>query len=115
MRIGGSSDRALCRGQTIGALGHPPKLLMEVTIAKYHHGQTMSCQRRCVDSMMSCANCEKRADELKCGPDEVNLSGVRSEAPGWSDGQVRSFCRQLVEMQYLYAVVNGNGRPCRLW
>jgi len=34
------------------------------------------------------------------------------EATGWSDWQVRSYCRQLVEMEYLYASLNGNGRPC---
>ena len=33
-------------------------------------------------------------------------------ATGWSDWQVRSYCRQLVEMEYLYATINGNGRPC---
>ena len=34
------------------------------------------------------------------------------EATGWSDWQVRSYCRQLVEMEYLYATITGNGRPC---
>jgi len=34
------------------------------------------------------------------------------EATGWSDWQVRSYCRQLVELEYLYATINGNGRPC---
>ena len=59
------------------------------------------------------ALCVKRADELKCGPDEVNLSRREiREATGWSDWQVRSYCRQLVEMEYLYATINGNGRPC---
>lgn len=57
--------------------------------------------------------CVQRADELKCGLDEVNLSRREiREATGWSDWQVRSYCRQLVEMEYLYASVNGNGRPC---
>lgn len=25
---------------------------------------------------------------------------------------MRSYCRQLVEMEYLHASINGNGRPC---
>ncbi|MGH9968239.1 MAG: CHC2 zinc finger domain-containing protein [Pyrinomonadaceae bacterium] len=59
------------------------------------------------------ALCVKRADELKCNPDDVQLSRREiREATGWSDWQVRSYCRQLVEMEYLYAAVNGNGRPC---
>ncbi|MFN2529837.1 MAG: hypothetical protein ABR555_00925 [Pyrinomonadaceae bacterium] len=57
--------------------------------------------------------CVKRADELKCNLDDVQLSRREiREATGWSDWQVRSYCRQLVEMEYLYATVNGNGRPC---
>jgi DNA primase len=57
--------------------------------------------------------CVQRAEELKCNPDELQLSRREiREATGWSDWQVRSYCRQLVEMEYLYAVVNGNGRPC---
>jgi hypothetical protein len=57
--------------------------------------------------------CVKRADELKCGPDEVSLSRREiREATGWSDWQVRSYCQKLVELEYLYATVNGNGRPC---
>jgi hypothetical protein len=56
--------------------------------------------------------CVQRADELKCKPDDVQLSRREiREATGWSDWQVRSYCRQLVEMEYLYATVNGNGRP----
>ncbi|MGI9165081.1 MAG: CHC2 zinc finger domain-containing protein [Pyrinomonadaceae bacterium] len=59
------------------------------------------------------ALCVKRADELKCNVADVNLSRREiREATGWSDWQVRSYCRQLVEMEYLYAAVNGNGRPC---
>lgn len=55
----------------------------------------------------------KRADELKCNPDDVQLSRREiREAMGWSDWQVRSYCRQLVEMEDLYATVNGNGKPC---
>jgi len=57
--------------------------------------------------------CTQRADELKCKVDDVQLSRREiREATGWSDWQVRSYCRQLVEMEYLYASVNGNGRPC---
>ena len=57
--------------------------------------------------------CVKRAEEMNCQPDAVLLSRREiREATGWSDWQVRSYCRQLVEMEYLYATVNGNGRPC---
>jgi DNA primase len=57
--------------------------------------------------------CEQRAEEMKCQPDAVVLSRREiREATGWSDWQVRSYCRQLVEMEYLYATINGNGRPC---
>jgi DNA primase len=57
--------------------------------------------------------CVKRAEELSCQPDAVQLSRREiREATGWSDWQVRSYCRQLVEMEYLYASLNGNGRPC---
>ena len=57
--------------------------------------------------------CVQRAEEMNCQPDAVLLSRREMrEATGWSDWQVRSYCRQLVEMEYLYATVNGNGRPC---
>ena len=57
--------------------------------------------------------CVQRAEEMNCQPDAVLLSRREiREATGWSDWQVRSYCRQLVEMEYLYASVNGNGRPC---
>jgi DNA primase catalytic core len=57
--------------------------------------------------------CVQRAEEMKCQPDGVLLSRREiREATGWSDWQVRSYCRQLVEMEYLYATINGNGRPC---
>jgi DNA primase len=57
--------------------------------------------------------CVKRAEELNCQPEAVQLSRREiREATGWSDWQVRSYCRQLVEMEYLYASLNGNGRPC---
>jgi len=56
--------------------------------------------------------CVKRAEELNCQPDAVQLSRREiREATGWSDWQVRSYCRQLVELEYLYATINGNGRP----
>ena len=57
--------------------------------------------------------CVQRAEEMNCQPDAVLLSRREiREATGWSDWQVRSYCRQLVKMEYLYATVNGNGRPC---
>jgi hypothetical protein len=57
--------------------------------------------------------CVKRAEEMNCQPEAVLLSRREiREATGWSDWQVRSYCRQLVEMEYLYATINGNGRPC---
>ena len=59
------------------------------------------------------ALCMKRAEELRCNPDDVQLSRREiREATGWSDWQVRSYCWKLVEMEYLYTTVNGNGRPC---
>ncbi len=59
------------------------------------------------------ALCVKRADELKCNLDDVQLSRREiREATGWSDWQVRNYCYKLVEMEYLYTMVNGNGRPC---
>ncbi|MGH9927770.1 MAG: hypothetical protein ACREA9_00940, partial [Pyrinomonadaceae bacterium] len=57
--------------------------------------------------------CTQRAAELKCKVDEVQLSRREiREATGWSDWQVRNYCYKLVEMEYLYTTVNGNGRPC---
>ncbi|MGH9969079.1 MAG: CHC2 zinc finger domain-containing protein [Pyrinomonadaceae bacterium] len=59
------------------------------------------------------ALCARRAEELKCDVDNVQLSRREiREATGWSDWQVRSYCQKLVELEYLYATVNGNGRPC---
>jgi DNA primase catalytic core len=59
------------------------------------------------------ALCVKRAEEMNCQPDAVLLSRREiREVTGWSDWQVRSYCRQLVELEYLYATINGNGRPC---
>ncbi|MGH8654747.1 MAG: DNA primase, partial [Gammaproteobacteria bacterium] len=57
--------------------------------------------------------CTRRAEELQCNVDNVQLSRREiREATGWSDWQVRSYCQKLVELEYLYATVNGNGRPC---
>jgi DNA primase len=59
------------------------------------------------------ALCVKRADELQCNLDDVQLSRREiREATGWSDWQVRTYCYKLVEMEYLYTTVNGNGPPC---
>jgi DNA primase catalytic core len=59
------------------------------------------------------ALCVKRADDLKCRVEDVQLSRREiREATGWSDWQVRNYCYKLVEMEYLYTTVNGNGRPC---
>src|SRR5260370_34690545 len=59
------------------------------------------------------ALCVKRAEELKCKLDDVQLSRREiREATGWSDWQVRNYCWKLVEMEYLYTTLNGNGRPC---
>ena len=42
---------------------------------------------------------------------EVRLSRreIRDET-GWSDWQVRAYCGQLVELEYLYAVAGTNGK-----
>lgn len=57
------------------------------------------------------ALCRRRAEELKCKPREVQLSRREiREATGWSDWQVRTYCRQLVEMEYLNMVSGANGR-----
>ena len=57
------------------------------------------------------ALCERRARELGCAPIEVRLSRreIRNET-GWSDWQVRAYCGQLVELEYLYAVAGTNGK-----
>jgi hypothetical protein len=55
--------------------------------------------------------CKKRAEEMACKPDEVQLSRREiREATGWSDWQVRTYCGQLVEMEYLYLVSGQNGK-----
>jgi DNA primase len=58
-----------------------------------------------------CRLCEQRAKELGCDPDRVQL-GRREirEATGWSDWQVRVYCQQLVDLEYLYAVSGANGK-----
>jgi 5S rRNA maturation endonuclease (ribonuclease M5) len=58
-----------------------------------------------------CRLCEQRAKELGCEPDRVQL-GRREirEATGWSDWQVRVYCQQLVDLEYLYAVNGANGK-----
>jgi energy-coupling factor transporter ATP-binding protein EcfA2 len=55
---------------------------------------------------------QKQAEELKCKPEDVQLSRREiREATGWSDWQVRAYCQRLVEMEYLLAITNGNGKP----
>jgi DNA primase len=53
----------------------------------------------------------RRADELGCPVGEVQLSRREiRDATGWSDWQVRAYCKQLVEMEYLYPVRGANGK-----
>ncbi len=55
--------------------------------------------------------CERRAKESRCQPDQVRLSRREiREATGWSDWQVRVYCRQLVDLEYLSVVSGANGR-----
>ena len=57
------------------------------------------------------ALCKKRADEAGCRPDQVQLSRREiRQATGWSDWQVRTYCQQLADMEYLYAVTGNNGK-----
>jgi DNA primase catalytic core len=57
------------------------------------------------------ALCKQRADEAGCRPDQVQLSRREiREATGWSDWQVRTYCQQLADMEYLYAVSGNNGK-----
>jgi energy-coupling factor transporter ATP-binding protein EcfA2 len=57
------------------------------------------------------ALCKRRADEAACRPDQVQLSRREiREATGWSDWQVRTYCQQLADMEYLYAVSGNNGK-----
>ncbi len=57
------------------------------------------------------ALCEKRATEAGCRADEVQLTRreIRQET-GWSDWQVRTYCAQLVEMEYLWLVSGNQGK-----
>jgi DNA primase len=57
------------------------------------------------------ALCKRRAEEAGCKPDEVQLSRREiREATGWSDWQVRTYCQQLVDLEYLYLVSGNNGK-----
>jgi DNA primase catalytic core len=57
------------------------------------------------------ALCKQRAEESSCRPDQVQLSRREiREATGWSDWQVRTYCQQLADMEYLYAVSGNNGK-----
>jgi hypothetical protein len=55
--------------------------------------------------------CKERAEALGCAVSEVQLSrrDIR-EATGWSDWQVRAYCQQLVDMEYLYLTSGANGK-----
>jgi DNA primase catalytic core len=55
--------------------------------------------------------CEARAVELSCEADEVQLTRREiREATGWSDWQVRVYCQQLVELEYLSTASGANGK-----
>jgi energy-coupling factor transporter ATP-binding protein EcfA2 len=55
--------------------------------------------------------CEERAVELRCPADEVQLTRREiREATGWSDWQVRVYCRQLVELEYLSTASGAQGK-----
>jgi DNA primase catalytic core len=55
--------------------------------------------------------CEARAKELRCAADEVQLTRREiREATGWSDWQVRVYCQQLVELEYLSTASGANGK-----
>jgi hypothetical protein len=57
------------------------------------------------------ALCKQRAEESGCRADQVQLSRREiREATGWSDWQVRTYCQQLADMEYLYAVSGNNGK-----
>jgi len=54
---------------------------------------------------------EERAGALGVEIERVQLSRREiREATGWSDWQVRVYCRQLVELEYLYLVSGANGK-----
>jgi DNA primase catalytic core len=55
--------------------------------------------------------CEARAVELRCEASEVQLTRREiREATGWSDWQVRVYCQQLVELEYLSTAGGSNGK-----
>jgi DNA primase catalytic core len=55
--------------------------------------------------------CRQRAEEQNIGVEKVQLSRREiREATGWSDWQVRVYCEQLVELEYLYLVSGSNGK-----
>ncbi|MGH9768142.1 MAG: CHC2 zinc finger domain-containing protein [Blastocatellia bacterium] len=55
--------------------------------------------------------CEARAKELRCPADKVQLTRREiREATGWSDWQVRVYCQQLVELEYLSTTSGANGK-----
>lgn len=55
--------------------------------------------------------CEARAKDLHCLADEVQLTRREiREATGWSDWQVRVYCQQLVELEYLSTASGANGK-----
>jgi DNA primase len=58
----------------------------------------------------------RRAGEQGIEPAAVGMTRREiREATGWSDWQVRMYCRRLVEMEYLILAGNGNGRPCQYY
>src|SRR6266498_1161229 len=55
--------------------------------------------------------CEQRAKHARCEPGEVQLTRCEiREATGWSDWQVRVYCRQLVDLEYLSVASGANGK-----
>ena len=55
--------------------------------------------------------CVERAAQLKCQPDEIQLTRRElREATGWSDWQVRVYCQQLVDLEYLCVTSGANGK-----
>jgi DNA primase catalytic core len=55
--------------------------------------------------------CEARAKEERRPVDEVQLTRREiREATGWSDWQVRVYCQQLVELEYLATASGANGK-----
>jgi DNA primase catalytic core len=58
-----------------------------------------------------CRLCESKAQELGCAVDAVQLSRREiREATGWSDWQVRVYCQQLLELEYLTTASGANGK-----